>query len=466
MNLTEHDIEQLCALVSDLIYAGHFEEARAELGMLWYQPDEDSDMVLSRQAKAEILLQRGALTGWLGSAKQKDEQEEAKNLITQALEIFESIGNQIKIAEAQYELGICYWRTGALDEARIIFAKAKHTGTNKQRGKILVAQALVEFSSGRHYESLRMLDNAQASFEHYPSALKGRWHGQRGLALTVLAGAETKRDYYDRAIVEYTAASVYLEEAGHHRYRGNILNNLAFVLYKTGHYQEAHDHLDRARIIFEKLNDPGSIAQVDETRARVLLAEKRYEDASMVIRAVVKTLEQGGEQALLTEALTTEATIQARRGDKSSIAIFNRAIKAGQVAGARCCAGLAAVGLIEEHGNTLSIHELYNAYRSADTLLSDVQDLETIQRLRACARIFARRLCERGENFKLSDAVRDYEGHFVEQALAEEKGMVTRAARLLGVSHQGLAYILDSRQFKFFYKRKPPRPRRRSIIKK
>ncbi|MGB7921620.1 MAG: tetratricopeptide repeat protein [Pyrinomonadaceae bacterium] len=126
MNLTERDIEQVCALVSDLIYAGQFEEARAELGMLWYEPDEDSELVLSQQAKAEILLQRGALTGWLGSAKQRDEQEEAKNLITQALEIFEASGNQIKIAETQYELGICYWRTGALDEARIILAKAKH----------------------------------------------------------------------------------------------------------------------------------------------------------------------------------------------------------------------------------------------------------------------------------------------------------------------------------------------------
>jgi tetratricopeptide (TPR) repeat protein len=467
MNLTERDIEQACALVSDLIYAGQFEEARAELGILWYEPDEDSELVLSQQAKAEILLQRGALTGWLGSAKQRDEQEEAKNLITQALEIFESRGNQIKIAEAQYELGICYWRTGALDEARIIFAKAKHIGTYEQRGKILVAQALVEYSSGRHYESLMMLDNAQASFERYPPALKGRWHGQRGLALTVLASAETKRDYYDRAIVDYTAASVYLEEAGHHRYRGNILNNLAFILYKTGHYQDAHDHLERARIIFENLKDDGSIAQVDETRARVLLAEKRYVDAEQVIRAVVRTLEKGGEQAVLAEALTTRATVQARRGNKiESVATFKQAIKVGQVAGARCCAGLAAIGLIEEHGKTLSINELYKAYQSADSLLSGVQDLETIQRIRACARIFARRLCERGENFKLSDAVRDYEGHFIEQALAEVGGMVTKAAKLLGLTHQGLAYILDSRQFRFFYKRKPPRERRRSIMKK
>jgi tetratricopeptide (TPR) repeat protein len=463
MNLTEHEVEQVCALVSDLIYAGRLEEAREELGALW---DEDKDRVFSKQARAEILLQRGALTGWLGSAKQTDEQEKAKNLITQALEIFQSLNNQIKIAEAQYELGICYWRTGALDEARIIFAKAKYIGTFEQRGKILVAQTLVEFSAGRYYEALMMLDNAQASFESYPPALKGRWHGQRASILMVLAGAESRPEYYDRAIVEYTAASVYLEEAGHYRYQGNILNNLAFLLYKTGHYRDAHDHLERARIVFERLKDPGNIAQVDETRARVLLAEKRYEDAEMVIREVVKTLEKGGEQALLAEALTTKAIIQARLGNKASTSTFNRAIKVGEDAGAKCCAGLAAVGLIEEHGNNLSIHELFTAYQAADRLLAGVEDSEAIQRLRACARIFARRVGGRGDDFNLPSAVREYEAHFIQQALEEEQGSVTRAARKLGITHQGLKFILESRQSQLFSQRRPPRPRRKSLMKK
>jgi tetratricopeptide (TPR) repeat protein len=466
MNLTETDVEKVCALVSELIYAGRFEEAREQLGDLWLGLDEEADLSFSNQTKAEILLQRGVLTGWLGSAKQTDAQEKAKNLITQALEIFQSLHNQIKVAEAQYELGICYWRTGALDEARIMFDKAKKIGTHEQRGKILVAQTLVEFSSGRYHEVIQMLDSARASFENYPHALKGRWHGQKASALAMLASAESRPDYYDRAVVEYTAASIELEEAGHYRYQGNNLNNLAFVLYKTGNYRDAHDYLDQARIVFERLNDAGNIAQVDETRARVLLAEGRYQEAEMVIKEVIKTLEKGGEQALLTEALTTKATIQARLGNKASVSTFNRATKIGEVAGAKCCAGFAALGLIEEHGKNLSVHEIFKAYQSADRLLMGVQDAEAINRLRGCARIFVSRLCERGENFKLTDAVKDYEGHFIQQALEEEGGMVTRAAKKLGITHQGLAFILVNRQFKFFDKRTPPRRRRRSIIKK
>jgi tetratricopeptide (TPR) repeat protein len=442
MNL-ETQIENICTQVSELIYAGKYEEAREELGELWPGLGERPELAFRPQVNAELLLQCGTLTGWLGSAKQVDVQEKAKNLITEALEIFEALKNQIKVAEAQYELGICYWRSGALDEARIILQKAMELGTHEQRGKILVRQTLIEISSGRYYEALAMLDKARSSFENYPHALKGRWHGQMALVLRKLGSTEYRSDYYDRAIVEYTAASIHLEQAGHERHCANALNNLGFLLYKMGHHKEAHDHLDRARIILERIGNLSNLAQLDETRARILLAEDRHLEAESVINEVVQTLEKGGERALLTDALTTKATALARLGrGKHSIDTFNRAIRVGEQAGSLSCAGLAAVGLIEEHGKTLSINEIFKAYRNADRLLAQVQDIEAINRLRGCARIFASRLCERGSKFKLPKAVKEYEAHFIQQALEEGQGSVTRAAKKLGMTHQGLAFIL------------------------
>lgn len=464
--IKEADVERICASVGELIYAGKFDKALEEIDDLWPGIGARRDLEFSPSANAELLLQCGTLTSWLGSAKQIDVQEKAKNLITEALEIFQKLKNRIKVAEAQYELGLCYWRAGALDEARIVLQKAMELGTHEQRGKVLVRQTLVEVSSGRYYEALQMLDSARASFESYPPALKGRWHGQKALILKKLANAESRKDYYDRAIVEYTAASVNLEEAGHELHCANALNNLGFLLYKMGNYKEAHDYLDRAQIIMERLRDLSSLAQLNEARARILIAEERYTEAELVIDEVVNTLKRGGEQALLTDALTTKATVQARLENKKSVDTFNQAIKTGEVVGAKCSAGLAAIGLIEEHGKNLSIHEIFKAYQSADNNLSRVQDLEAINRLRMCARIFARRLCERGGDFRLKDAVQEYEAHFIQQALEEERGRITFAARKLGMTHQGLAFILDSRQFKFFNKRKPPRYRRRSIMKK
>lgn len=466
MNLTETQVGRACERASDLIYRGQYEEAKEELSELWPGLGKQPTVNINPRLNAELLLLCGTLTGWLGSAKQIDVQEKAMNLITEALEIFQWIKNQKKVAECQYELGMCYWRIGAFDEARIVLEKAMELASNEQRGKILVRQTIVEISSGRYREALQMLDNARPDFESYPHALKGRWHSQKALILKKLAGAESRPDYYDRAIVEYTAAIIHLEEAGHRRYQGNNLNNLAFVLYKMGQYREAHEHLDKARIIFEDLQDPGNIAQVEETRARVLLGEGRYSEAETVINEVVRSLEKGGEQALLTDALIVKATVQARLGSQKSIGTFNHAIKVGEVAGAKCSAGLAAIGLIEEHGKNLSVNEIFKAYRRADGFLYRVQDDEAINRLRGCARIFVSRLCERGSGFFLQDAVLEYEGHFIQQALEEEKGRITNAARKLGITHQGLAFILDTRQQKLFDKRKPPRPRRKSIIKK
>lgn len=200
------------------------------------------------------------------------------------------------MSESQYELGMCYWRLGAYDESRLVMQEALKPLTDADielKAKILIRRTLVEIWEHKYYDALNILRVAEPVFESANDALKGRWHGQKGLVLRRLAAAEGQPDYYDRAIIEYTAAIYHYEQARHERYCGNNLNNLAFLLYKLGRYREAHEHLDRAQLIFTKLKDPGNLAQVDETRARVLIAEKRYRDADRIIAGVIKTFEQG-----------------------------------------------------------------------------------------------------------------------------------------------------------------------------
>ena len=65
----------------------------------------------------------------------------------------------------------------------------------------------------------------------------------------------------------------------------------------------------------------------------------------------------------------------------------------------------------------------------------------------------------------LDENVLRYEGELIRQALVAADGSVTRAARILGVTHQGLAFILNGRQKNLLPSRKPAKPRRRSIIR-
>jgi tetratricopeptide (TPR) repeat protein len=124
MNLADITLAQVCSKTAQLIYAGQYEAAIDELGGLWAGIGERPRLTFNPQLNAEILLQCGTLSGWLGSAKQMDVQEKAKDLLSEALHIFQTFNLKTKASEAQYELGMCYWRLGAYEEARIALTEA------------------------------------------------------------------------------------------------------------------------------------------------------------------------------------------------------------------------------------------------------------------------------------------------------------------------------------------------------
>ncbi|HEV3470734.1 MAG TPA: helix-turn-helix domain-containing protein [Pyrinomonadaceae bacterium] len=465
-----------CAAASELVEAGRCEEAREALGELWRGVGERPETQgLSILTTAEVLLQCGVLTGWLGSARQaSDAQERAKDLLFESLRAFEAAGLAEKVAEAQCELGLCYFRLGAYDEGRVILETALD-GLGPEaaglRARIAVRRASVEIWEGRYYEARRVLEEARPALDAAGDALRGKWHGQMGLVFRRLASAEARPEYYDSAIIEFTAAIYHHELAGHERYVAGNTNNLAMVLYNLGRYAEAHEHLDRAQAILTRLNDAGQLAYVDETRASVLVAEKRYAEADRFIGGVVRYLEPGGESALLAEALTIQGVVRARLGDyENSVAILRRAMKVAQESGAQTLAAQAALALIEEHGAStrLPAEELSKIYRRADELLKGTQDAEDIARLRASARAVIKRLARaelHERDFTFYSAVHELEARLIEQALELEDGSLTRAAKRLGLKHQSLAHMLRARHAQLLDKRTPPIPRRRSIIR-
>jgi tetratricopeptide (TPR) repeat protein len=489
MNLTDKRLRELdspeltaderaalrCRLTADFIHIGQYERARESLGELWrgigQRPHVEG---LEDRTAAEVLLQCGALSGWLGTSKRVEgAQDAAKDLISEALRMFSAHGRQTKVSEAEYELGMCYWRAGAFDEARLILHEAvSRLGATdvEQRAKILIRSTLVEISAGRYHDALNILDEAAPIFQGASDALKGKWHAQMGLVMRRFGFAEGRTDYIDRAIIEITAAIYHFEEAHHERYCANNLNNIAPLFAKLERYEEAHQHLDRAQRIFTRLNDAGNLAQVRETRARVFLAEKKYKRAADAIGGAVVVLEKAGESALLADALTVQAIVEARLGHYYlSLPTFRRAIKIAEQAGAQESAGLAALSLIEELGAShLSDEVIYKTYCHADDLLRQTQDAETIARLRACARTVILLIADvgMGARFSLSEALRSYEARFIRRALIEAEGIVTTAAKRLGISYQKLQYLLETRHEDLAPVRKPVKKRLRSIIKK
>ena len=477
-SLTENDRVLLrCRVAADLIHRGQYEAAREALGELWL--DVGQRPAVKRWppvVEAEVLLQCGTLTGWLGSARNvSGAQEQAKDMLSEAARKFRSQEMLAKVSETQYELGMCYWRLGAHDESRVMLKEALQPLADADvelKAKIHIRRTLVEISENRYHEALNILKEAEPVFESANDAVKGRWHGQKALVLDMLATAERRDDLFDNAVIEYTAAIYHFELAKHERYCARELNNLAMLLCKLGRYDEAHEQLDRAGFIFTRLKDPGDLAQVDETRARVLLAERNYREAARVLASAIQTFQQGGESALLADALTLQGILWARRGAfDESAAVLRRAADMAEGLGAQSTAGRALLTFLEEHGErrVLPPEEVYEAYQRADRLLEGTQDAEDVARLHACSHVVMHRLAGsqiHDKNFSFYTAVHELEAKLIEQALEEAGGSVVRAARLLGLKHQTFTSMLQTRHEKLLPKRTPREKRLKSIIKR
>src|SRR5882724_5229581 len=305
-----------CRLARQLEESGDYSAAQDALAELWQGVGARPMLEgLDEETKAEVLLRAGALTGWIGSACQiEGSQETAKDLITESLRTFEQLDQRRKVGEAQSDLALCYWRLGAYDEARITLKLALDEFSDSDTGLTAIAllrRAEVERSSASLNEALLTYKQAAPLFDevnqHY---LAATFHV--GFASVLNQLSENRKEYVDLALIEYAAASFHFEQAGHGRYHACVENNLGLLYSTIGKFEDAHEHLDRAQMLMTRLKDNVHLAQVDETRARVLLAQGRIVEAERTARAAVRRLEKGDELSLLAEALTTHGIVLAR----------------------------------------------------------------------------------------------------------------------------------------------------------
>jgi CheY-like chemotaxis protein len=481
-----------CRLAKELEESGDLEGARASLSEFWQRVGDRPRLDgLDKKSSGEVLLAVGRLTGSIGSARQiEGAQETAKDLISESIAAFEDANEPRRVCEALIDLALCYWRQGALDEARVTLRQVLRQLGNEDselKAVALLRSAIVEKSAFQHNEALRIYTEAAPLFEASDNnALRGKFHNGFANVLENLSREEDREDYRDRALLEYAAASFHFEQAGHTRYCARVENNLGFLFFTIRRFAEAHSHLDRARRLFDSLKDSGSVAQVDDTRARTLIAEGRYREAEKVALAAVNVLENGGEHSLLAEALTTRGVALARMEHfVSSNVALARAIEIAELAGDPEAAGRAALTLAEELGDQLSTAELARLSDRADSLFAGTRSVEILARLNSLANRVIKALAAQDlaepqpgeetffapqplgvDGFSLKKEVGRYEAALIERALKESGGIVSRAAQMLGFTHyQTLIALLNNRHKDLLHARTPIVPRRRSIIR-
>ena len=394
-NLDE-TVRLLCQAAEKLDQLGKYEEAAQVLSLFWaglgHLPRIDG---LGLEAKAYLLWRVGVLSDWLGSiTEQENPLAGAKDLISEGQTLFREIGDAERVLASQVDLAHCYWREGSFDESRILLKNNLQEMDSllevsaKTKARTLLLLAIVEQSATRYKDALTYLSDATPLVETLDDhAFRGRFHNQMAIVYKRLGDEEKRNDYIDRALLEYEAASFSLEQAGSLRNWAIVEINLGSLFTQIERWADAHKHLNRARQLFQQMGDKIFPAQIDETRARAFLGQKRFADAEKVIQDSCSTFETVGDNALLAEALTTYGVILARQGKRGPArAQFAKAAERGELYGSVELAGLALLGLIEELGAGLSAGELQQAYLDADRLLTKTQSPDALARLRVAAR--------------------------------------------------------------------------------
>lgn len=476
-NLSSNECVQLrCQLAKQFETSGNHEAARGVMADLWPTFGKPPNLYkLDEHTSAEVLLRVGVLTGWIGNSKLiKGSQKIAKSLIGESITIFESLPDIKKVAEAQIDIALCYMRGGELDVARQLYTEAMARLDEEDadlKASAVVRSAIVEVRAHRLNVALSILTTAGELFEATSShLLRGCFHNELAVVLKNLANTESRSDYLERALMEYAVASFHFEQAGHARYQGVVENNLAMLFLQVHKFDEAHEHLDRAQALYTELDDNIHLAQVEESRARVLLAEGAIPKAAKIAHAAILVLEKGDQESSLAEALITHGVaLSCLNRAAQAQATLEHAISIAEQAGDLERAGLAAISLVEQLFAHLSDDELCSALERARTFLKDTQDTALLHRLAECAgRIISRIYTTHPDwtTFSLSETLRRHEGRFIQMALEDCGGSVTKAAGLLKLhGHQTLNFILNSRHQQLLKARTPIRPRRRSTLR-
>ncbi len=463
-----------CKLAREFEKTGNFDAACGAMDHLWTglgrRPNLD---LLDDFTSAEVLLRLGVLTGWIGNIRVvKGTQENARDLLTESVTIFETLGDVKKVAEVQTEMALCSMREGSFETAHVLLdsALAKLDDNDGDLKALAVLRsAMIELHYSRPKDALKLLNKSAPVFEA-SSYLRGAFHNEVAIALKRLGEIGTREEYVDSVLREFTASRFHLGQIGHSRYLGAVENNLAMFCLDLGRFAEAHKHLDRAQALYTRLNDTIHLAEVEDSRARILLGEGAVLKAERIIDAAILTLERGDQKPALAEALTTRGVVLAKqKRAEEAQATFARAMDIAEQSGDLEKAGLAALALIEELPEHLTEDELCSLVETARGFLKHTQNTKTLRRLTECAwRALSTIHTARPDwtTFSLSETLRRHEARFIQMALEDTGGSVTKAAALLGLpGHQSLNFILHRRHPELLNARRPIRPRRRRLFK-
>lgn len=118
-----------------------------------------------------------------------------------------------------------------------------------------------------------------------------------------------------RALEHYQAALLGARALADSNLAARVLSNMAILYHLRGELDTALDAAAQARELREQMGDHLGVTNIDNTRASVLLAQHRLDEARAIAEGLVREAANAGNERLLGGYLDTLAQIQLAQGE-------------------------------------------------------------------------------------------------------------------------------------------------------
>lgn len=446
----------LCEEIYRCEIRGDLHQAVNLLTPYWEGFDSEIKLTsLDKIESANLLLRIGSVISALGNAEQiKHSQEKSRECLSRAEGIFDDLEDSEGKAQCQNKTGVTYWRNGDLETAQIYFRESLfYARSDESKAIANLNLAMIESLSFRYSSALKFYERAYQFIGKISVFTEAKIRNGIGLVYKNIGKSlsETERvAYFDKAIIEFEGALICYETVRNSRSAVLARNNIGFLYYSIGLYDEALRTLEIAESQARQTRDKNHLSVVSDTLARTFIAKEDYRQAISIAAASVDYLKSFENSNLLATALITYATALARNGEiEKAKSAFGQAEQVASLIQDFTLVGVARLFALSEMFFEYDSKERLSSYLYVVKNLSGSQEKDITDALNDIAakiepeiESFAPKVERKPplplQAFSLDEELKAVSREYIEAAISKAGGNQSHAAALLDMSRQTL----------------------------
>jgi tetratricopeptide (TPR) repeat protein len=263
--------------------------------------------------RAELLRLCGFFLTFYGRCRNlRDYQLQAKDVLTNAIEIFHAEKLFDKAAESKIILAFCYWNSGEVSECEALLSLVENDFSDNKIHpvylQIQINRLLILAWNKKYEEAINTISKISGSIEFCKDLrLRAMFHSEAGITFR-----RAKR--FEDALYHYQEALRITTQIGNQRFVALNLNNLALLYRDIKDFKASHSFADKSLKIYSDLGDRGWIPHVLDTKALIYIDENKFSQALKTIEEALSYFFKGEDYDGLTAALWTKVRCLIRLG--------------------------------------------------------------------------------------------------------------------------------------------------------